>query len=62
MIDKKEYSFENLTDKKTHFGDFVHLLEEGNEIVAEHYFLRIKKMLEIAFTGSSKISSFVLSQ
>ena len=37
--------FYNLTDKTSHFGDVVHLLEPGNELVAEKYYKHIEALL-----------------
>lgn len=33
--------FKNLTPSKNHFGDFVHLLDDGNEIVSDEYYKSI---------------------
>lgn len=37
--------FFNITSEVSHFGDTVHLLEPGNELVAEEYFKHIKNLL-----------------
>ena len=37
--------FKNLSSNIDHFGDFVHLLNAGNEVAAESYFKKIKKII-----------------
>lgn len=37
--------FFDLSDKISHFGDTVHLLEPGNEIIAENYYKYIKNLI-----------------